>query len=76
MSGTLGARRRGEHSFIYAFKDESDDPHSNYANYGLIHTNLPTKQALGTINRVTKLLAGMKPNSQLPETYDVPSNFV
>jgi len=32
--------------------------------------------SLGAINRVTKLLAGMKPNSQLPETYDVPSNFV
>ncbi len=65
-----------EHSFIYVFKDESDDPHSNYANYGLIHTNLAPKQALGTINRVTKLLAGLKPNSQVPWTYDVPSNFV
>jgi hypothetical protein len=42
----------------------------------LIHTNLAPKQALGTINRVTKLLAGLKPNSQLPQTYDVPSNFV
>jgi hypothetical protein len=65
-----------EHSFIYVFKDESDDPHSNFANYGLIHTNLVPKQALGTINRVTRLLAGMKPNSQLPQTYDVPANFV
>jgi hypothetical protein len=65
-----------EHSFIYVFKDESDDPHSNYANYGLIHTNLAAKQALGTINRVTRLLDGLKPNSQLPFTYDVPSNFV
>jgi hypothetical protein len=55
-----------EHSFIYVFKDESDDPHSNYANYGLIHTNLAPKQALGTINRVTRLLDGLKPNSQLP----------
>jgi hypothetical protein len=25
---------------------------------------------------VTRLLAGLKPNSQLPQTYDVPSNFV
>jgi hypothetical protein len=65
-----------EHSFIYVFKDESDDPHSNYANYGLIHTDLAPKQAFGTINRVTRLLAGLKPNSQLPSTYDVPSNFV
>ncbi len=65
-----------EHSFIYVFKDESVDPHSNYANYGLIHTNLAPKQALGTIDRVTKLLAGLKPNSQVPWTYDVPSNFV
>jgi len=65
-----------EHSFIYVFKDESDDPHSNYANYGLINTNLTPKRALGTINRVTKLLAGLKPDSQLPRTYDVPSNFV
>jgi hypothetical protein len=65
-----------EHSFIYAFKDESDDPHSNYANYGLIHTNLAPKQALGTINRVTRLLAGLKPDPQSPQTYDIPSNFV
>jgi hypothetical protein len=42
----------------------------------LIHTNLAPKQALGTINRVTRLLDGLKPNSQLPWTYDVPSNFV
>jgi hypothetical protein len=27
-------------------------------------------------SRVTKLLAGLNPNSQLPSTYDVPSNFV
>jgi hypothetical protein len=65
-----------EHSFIYDFKDESNDPHSNDANYGLIHLNLAPKQALGTINRVTRLLAGLTPNSQLPTTYDVPSNFV
>jgi len=65
-----------EHSFIYIFKDESDDPHSNYANYGLIHTNLAPKKALGTINLVTDLLVGLKPNSELPKTYDVSSNFV
>jgi hypothetical protein len=64
-----------EHSFIYDFKDESDDPHSNEANYGLIHTNLAPKQALGTINRVIKLLTGLKPNSQSPQTYDVPPDF-
>jgi hypothetical protein len=64
-----------EHSFIYVFKDESDDPHSNYANYGLVHMDLTPKPALGTINRVTKLLAGLKANAVAPETYDVPSNF-
>jgi hypothetical protein len=65
-----------EHSFIYVFKDEWDDPHSNYANYGLIHTNLAPKQALGTVNRVSKLLASLNPSSQLSQTYDVPSKFV
>ena len=65
-----------EHSFIYVFKDESGDPHSNFGNYGLIHTNLAPKKALGTINRVTDLLLGLKPNSEFPKTYDVPANFV
>jgi hypothetical protein len=65
-----------EHSFIYVFKDELDDPSSNYDNYGLIHTNLAPKQALGTINRVSKLLEGLKPNPQSPQTYDVPPHFV
>jgi hypothetical protein len=65
-----------EHSFIYVFKDEWDDPHSNYANYGLIRTNLAPKQALGTVNRVSKLLASLNPSSQLSQTYDVPSKFV
>jgi hypothetical protein len=65
-----------EHSFIYDFKDEFDDPHSNYANYGLIHANLAPKQALGTIDRVTRLLGGLMPNSHSPSTCDVPPNFV
>jgi hypothetical protein len=50
-----------DHTFIYVFKDESDDPYSSDDNFGLIHNDRSRKQAFFALERLTGLLAGMAP---------------
>jgi len=48
-----------EHTFIYDFKDDGADPHSNEQNFGLVHNDLSAKPAYFALQRVTSILAGM-----------------
>jgi hypothetical protein len=48
-----------EHTFIYDFKDDGTDPHSDYENFGLVKFNCAPKPSYSAVQRVTALLGEM-----------------
>src|SRR5262249_37581857 len=61
--------------FIYAFKDETNNPYSHYDNYGIVHNDLTPKKSYFAVARVTAKLAGTTASSILPATVNVPNGF-
>jgi hypothetical protein len=48
-----------EHTFIYDFKDDGNDPYSDYENFGLVKSDRSPKTSYFAVQRVTRLLAGL-----------------
>lgn len=47
-----------EHTFIYDFKDDGNDPFSDYDNFGLVKNGHSPKQAYFALQKVTRILTG------------------
>ena len=58
-----------EHTFIYDFKDDGNDPYSPEQNFGLIHNNLSAKPAFFALQRLTGFLAGMETASSANQAW-------